>query len=201
MVRFLVGALMLFSMLAGASFDCARAVSPIERTICTDVCLSRLDGAMGEIYRPMAQDATMRQAQRAWLHRRDRTCGADATCLYAMTLARIVTLASQARTAPSRPQTGSTDPKLFSPELGVVCDRVEGFCADGYGVSIGLTKIFLGTASSEALMRHDRNTTAFLLSNGLYCDTHRRACYRARDRREIDRAWSRRLFYYRQSGL
>lgn len=195
--RLLMTLLVAHTTLSAASFDCRRAVSPIERTICADACLSRLDGKMGEIYRPYAHQETARLAQRAWLRRRDRRCGADAVCLYDMTLARIVTLSLLARTTPPEPKSMAAHPQPFSPEPGVVCDRAGGFCADGYGVSIGLTKIFLGAVASEALMRQDRNATAFELSNGIYCETDARTCYRTRDRKRIDRAWSQRLFVYR----
>ena len=67
---------------AAASFDCAKAGTPSERTICSDAALARLDRELGQAYAarlvqagtPAAKEATRAQ-QRAWLKIRDRACG------------------------------------------------------------------------------------------------------------------------------
>jgi uncharacterized protein YecT (DUF1311 family) len=65
-----------------ASFDCTAARTPVERAICSDVALARLDRQEAEDYRMNAffeSDATkkaaIRDRQRDWLKSRDAACG------------------------------------------------------------------------------------------------------------------------------
>jgi uncharacterized protein len=74
-------------------FDCTKATTPIEKTICADPDLSKTDGEMAEAYRawlnatPPDQQEQIRQSQRAWLHDRLAQCltrdktAAISTCL------------------------------------------------------------------------------------------------------------------------
>jgi uncharacterized protein YecT (DUF1311 family) len=71
-----------------ASFDCGKAGTAVEMAICSDVALARLDrdgaGAYGTALKFASDDAAreaVRQAQRAWLSTRDRSCGGDVACL------------------------------------------------------------------------------------------------------------------------
>ncbi len=65
-----------------ASFDCRKAVTPIEHAICADAALARLDRQVAETYEvglknayePAAQE-TLRQSQRDWIARRNKACG------------------------------------------------------------------------------------------------------------------------------
>ena len=64
-----------------ASFDCARAASPTEHAICSDVALARLDRAVAEAYASALTEAAddgaktaLRTRQRAWLARRNEAC-------------------------------------------------------------------------------------------------------------------------------
>ncbi len=60
---------------------------------------------------------------------------------------------------------------VYSPSKGVICDKKSGFCADSYGISMGLTKDYLGQAAQNKLMGYkDLDTTSFAMSNGLFCD-------------------------------
>jgi uncharacterized protein YecT (DUF1311 family)/nitrogen fixation protein len=68
-----------------ASFDCAKAASPTERAICSDVALARLDRAVAEAYSSALTEAAddgaktaVRTRQRAWLTRRNDACKAQA---------------------------------------------------------------------------------------------------------------------------
>lgn len=72
-----------------ASFDCAKASSPVEKTVCADAALARLDRQVGEAYartreadfNPKARTAAL-ESQRAWLAARDKACGGgNAACL------------------------------------------------------------------------------------------------------------------------
>ncbi len=67
-----------------ASFDCARAATPVEQMICGEWLLERLDERMVELYErarkaPGADEEALLAAQRAWLDTRD-AC-ADTACL------------------------------------------------------------------------------------------------------------------------
>jgi uncharacterized protein len=72
-------ALLCTSLLAqAASFDCAKAATFVEKEICTNAVLSRLDDALGDNYRLMkASDigadaqAEQKARQKAWLGRRN----------------------------------------------------------------------------------------------------------------------------------
>lgn len=79
----------------GASFDCAKASSVIEKMICTDRQLSDLDEKLGSSYRNAASNAKTSMAvkarQRAWLIEVRNKCQ-DAPCLeraYTMRLAEL----------------------------------------------------------------------------------------------------------------
>ncbi|HXC55939.1 MAG TPA: lysozyme inhibitor LprI family protein [Rhizomicrobium sp.] len=70
------------------SFACARARTPVEKAICADAALARLDRQVAETYavglknsyEPGAADK-LKQSQRDWLVRRDKACGEAAVCL------------------------------------------------------------------------------------------------------------------------
>jgi uncharacterized protein len=71
-------------MVVGASFDCAKASSPIEKSICADKQLSELDEALSAAYKSALANAADPQAvkdrQRAWLIEERNKCQ-DASCL------------------------------------------------------------------------------------------------------------------------
>ena len=79
-----------------ASFDCAKAGTAVEKAICGNVALARLDrelaAAYGSKLKYAADDAardTIRSAQRAWIKQRDAACGGSADCLADMYKARL----------------------------------------------------------------------------------------------------------------
>jgi len=68
-----------------ASFPCAKAQSPAERTICASSTLAGYDRSVAAAYRFALQRAdddaaALRQAQRQWIGSRN-ACGTDAHCL------------------------------------------------------------------------------------------------------------------------
>ena len=83
-----------------ASFDCTKAASTVERDICADALIARLDRTLARAYgrRIDANGPTiaraLRAAQRAWLAQRDVQCAGEAvvrrTCLAAAYRARLV---------------------------------------------------------------------------------------------------------------
>jgi uncharacterized protein len=80
-----------------AGFDCARASTRVEKLICGDAELSRLDEQLNAAYKDAIQDKTqaapIRKAQRQWLDARNR-CG-NAECLRRSYLARLQALAPE----------------------------------------------------------------------------------------------------------
>jgi uncharacterized protein len=79
----LTAALLLFPLAAfAASFDCAKAASVIEKLICADDQLSKLDERVAEAYKKLLplDPSAWRSRQHAWLtHERNRC--SDAPCL------------------------------------------------------------------------------------------------------------------------
>jgi len=74
----------------GASFDCAKAASSIEKMICSDQELSTLDKSLNTAYRASLnknQDSNQKQSQLAWLKDRNQ-CG-DRNCAVAAYVARL----------------------------------------------------------------------------------------------------------------
>jgi len=89
-----------------ASFDCARAGTPVERAICADAGLARLDREVAQAYAQRIADIeaasdkeAVRAAQRGWLGRRDAACRDQAgpalgACLTGVYRARLAELSS-----------------------------------------------------------------------------------------------------------
>jgi uncharacterized protein YecT (DUF1311 family) len=76
-----------------ASFDCARATSPTEKTLCSQTGLAGLDRSVdaawqGALERQPGDWSRLHDEQTAWLVTRDR-CGTDAACLEEQLLQRI----------------------------------------------------------------------------------------------------------------
>jgi hypothetical protein len=71
---------------------------------------------------------------------------------------------------------------VFSPMAGVICDKKGGFCADYEGVSVALTKMYLGAKAEAHLMEQvskggkDFDATTFTMSDGIYCDAKAKQC-------------------------
>lgn len=92
----LAGLLMTWPTLAvAASFDCAKAATPTERTICAVEKLSILDEKMAKRFSEAKRndpDNTLLADQQVWLRERNG-CGSDEECLQASYWLRIATLA------------------------------------------------------------------------------------------------------------
>jgi uncharacterized protein YecT (DUF1311 family) len=102
MSAFLVTLLLSISVNAApreqASFDCRKAASVCERTICANTALSRLDFQLGRTWETLlaafidsAQKTQMKQDQRTWIVRREK-CGGDANCIGKLYRDRLSTL-------------------------------------------------------------------------------------------------------------
>jgi uncharacterized protein len=80
------------------SFDCRKAGSPSEKTICANAALSRLDFQLGRMWKTLldhfiddAQKTQVRQDQRTWIAQRE-SCGADDKCIDKLYRDRLSTL-------------------------------------------------------------------------------------------------------------
>lgn len=91
-----------------------------------------------------------------------------------------------------------TSSSIYSPKKGVICDKY--ICADKKGVSKKLTAKYLGTyKANKAFSQGDFDTSAFTLSNGVFCDTKTKLCHVDRyfengHRSKIDRTMTDKLF-------
>lgn len=72
---------------------------------------------------------------------------------------------------------------------GTICDRKAGFCADHMGVSLGLTKLYLGEKTEQELLAKINkvgsdwfNPTIFTMSGGLTCNTEEKQCWTSKFR-------------------
>ena len=87
---------------------------------------------------------------------------------------------------------------VYSPSRGVICDRKAGFCTDSYGISLGLTKEYLGSRAekkwSNILNDNSFDSTSFTLSNGLSCSTKQKICKKSKWDDYADPHWTRVLF-------
>ncbi|HEY9028304.1 MAG TPA: lysozyme inhibitor LprI family protein [Burkholderiaceae bacterium] len=87
-----------------AGFDCTRAASTVERTICADPALSAQDDRLTALFNERkAHDKSVVTAQRAWLHDvRDKCTTAD--CLATAYAARLQALSAPAAAACKVPE-------------------------------------------------------------------------------------------------
>ena len=74
-----------------------------------------------------------------------------------------------------------------------ICDKNAGFCADGEGVSVALTKMYLGDKAEAKLMAtiksvgiSDFDPTEFTMTGGLTCHTKEKTCWTTRLREKQD---------------
>lgn len=87
---------------------------------------------------------------------------------------------------------------VYSPEQGVICDKKSEFCSDSYGISLGMTKDFLGQKAADKwtkiLSDKDFDATVYAMSNGLYCDTKQKICKKSKWDEKADPHWTKILF-------
>ncbi|MCX2920603.1 lysozyme inhibitor LprI family protein [Stenotrophomonas rhizophila] len=79
-----------------ASFDCAKASTPVEEMVCGNEVLSELDSALADAYavarvRVMDDGALLRAEQRQWIASRRNSCDTEA-CLEAVYRDRVIEL-------------------------------------------------------------------------------------------------------------
>jgi len=101
--------------------------------------------------------------------------------------------------APALPAT--LEGSVTSPMAGVLCYRKGGFCADTEGVSVALTKMYLGEKAEAKLMEQIKavglesfDATTFVLTNGVACDTKAKRCTVSKLSDKVDAAHTKALF-------
>jgi len=113
----------------------------------------------------------------------------------ALCLISVMTIPAQAKNVQLK---GS----VYSPEAGVICDKKGGFCADTEGLSVALTKMYLGDKAEKKLMDMMRtdpgvqpmDTTTFVLTNKVACDCKAKKCKVSKLDDKIDAAHTKALF-------
>ena len=84
---------------------------------------------------------------------------------------------------------------------GAICDKKSGFCVDDMGVSVALTKMYLGAKAEQKLMVEinkvgvqDFDATRFTMRGGLTCDTKVKTCWTNRYDKTVDAKATKTLF-------
>ncbi|MGL5738758.1 MAG: lysozyme inhibitor LprI family protein, partial [Plesiomonas shigelloides] len=68
MKKVLIASLLLCGPAFGASFDCAKAVTPLEKLICDDPYLSALDESLAGAYKvALVDNPKVKKSQREWV--------------------------------------------------------------------------------------------------------------------------------------
>jgi hypothetical protein len=85
------------------------------------------------------------------------------------------------------------------PAKGVICDKSAGLCVDREGISMGFTKEYLGSAAEAKLLRLVKENpgmdlTAYVLSNGVDCDSKKQVCMAERRGTDVERRYTKHLF-------
>ena len=82
-----------------------------------------------------------------------------------------------------------------------ICDKAAGFCADWMGVSVALTKMYLGEEAEAKLMAtintvgiSQFDATEFTMTGGLTCHTKEQLCWTTRLRQTLDKKAINTLF-------
>ena len=87
---------------------------------------------------------------------------------------------------------------VYSPDAGIICDKLKGFCADSQGISMAFTQEYLGDAAQKKQMalikKGGYNQTFFVLSNGIACNTVDKKCYAGEFDSTVDVGFTKLLF-------
>ena len=84
---------------------------------------------------------------------------------------------------------------VTTPMAGVICDKKASFCADSQGISVALTKEYLGDKAEKKLMDMGQfDMSEFVLTNGVRCDTKTQKCTVSKINQAVDAAHTKALF-------
>ena len=95
-MRYVCLTLLLATAASAASFDCTKAATTVEKTLCATRRLSSLDEELAATWKAVPKSAAVRRAQREWLQLRDE-CGDSTDCIEGRYLMRIAALRLQHR--------------------------------------------------------------------------------------------------------
>ncbi len=193
------------TFVSAASFDCRKASTGIEKVICDDAELSRLDGEMGKLYyKAKAYQHDLPTYQKEWIKNRNKECGVNTDCLYKWTESRVTNFKNIISDAKSGKVVNPPKKKhakggaVYFPEHGIVCDKKAGFCADSEGIAMGYTKEYLGQAAQDKMMgyvkRDHMELDSYTMSNGIYCDSKAKKCYNNKWKEKVDQHYTNMLF-------
>ena len=104
---------------------------------------------------------------------------------------------SDGANAGGQPQVALGSNGVSSPIAGVICDQNAGFCADSQGISMAYTEQYLGADAQKNMMsrmQDNFDSTTFVLSDGVACNTQARKCTVAKFSDQVDTAHTRALF-------
>jgi uncharacterized protein len=138
----------------GASFDCSRKVSSVERVICSNEELSKLDDMLAAAYKTVRarspNDTQLAREQRQWLTRRD-ACGNNLDCLRAAYKERVKDLETQS--------IGLTTNKMFDGAWD--CSKSQGGQSHSLRLGIKDGKV-TGLAASSVLERGKEGADSYV---------------------------------------
>jgi hypothetical protein len=91
---------------------------------------------------------------------------------------------------------------VYSPKPGIVCDKKAQFCADAAGISLALTKEYLGAKAEATVLSRIKDAggpanydlTWFGFSNGVDCKTKQKVCHVSKHSDKVDAAHTNALF-------
>jgi uncharacterized protein len=117
--------------ITGPSFDCKKASSNTEHTICASSLLSKLDREMSETYSAAngelssgsAEEATLLVEQRLWNKERGKKCGDHLACLSSMYRERILALREEISKREARKLAEvKAEPRNIAPYIAIGSD-------------------------------------------------------------------------------
>jgi len=187
--------------LMATSFECTKASTATEKAICGDKTLSLLDSKMGKLYHEV-KAKKINIYQQEWIKNRNKECDADPSCLEKWTKSRIINFENELkRPASERPRSHKSpnDQYVFSPGQGIICDKKSNFCVDAQGISMELTKDYLGQKAIDRFRKltagiKDMDMKIYTFSNGLSCDSDKRICKKSKWDTKADKHWAQVLF-------
>lgn len=96
---------------------------------------------------------------------------------------------------------GTLKGAVSSPMAGFICDKKAGFCANAQGISMGLTKEYLGEKGEQIMMANINSVGAnnfdpsvYTLSNGVACKSSTKTCTVSKWSENVDKAHTQALF-------
>lgn len=135
-----------------ASFDCAKANTPIEKAICGDPGLSQLDSDYGAVFtRAVARNPQVRQQVIDWLRNVRNKCDTY-ECLTAAYKSEIQILSSEAASSSPNPN-GATLPAVVVAQLQLTCP-VDWDIAINTVRGANLNQVAFGIPASEWTKEH-----------------------------------------------